>query len=860
MRYSSKLGCLLYYDNVVCHQCLCEPTMLFLFGLEAVITDLSDYTMTVPVIDPDTKKPIIDPETGEVVTEEKPNEYNLKTLRFSREDVPDLFDSIYRYLYHIPEQDPITVDTIEYDCNGMKLFLNNITGTDTDRVVPFIFHEDQDAVTLWLQDDADYNTIAKKIHDVFESAGYEAGEGSLPLLSTYHVYDEASLKIIDEYNESLKEEHKLKKANAMIYKLLDYRAMYSYALGVLYGCKCLGCDDSFIWRVDPSVWYDSDLDYQNLVSTAWDTFRFHYHHPIPRIDCDIKLVCKYKGKQSNKLWNFNNDEYNLKQDEILCTSLYIENGNEISLPIIYSQSTGPQKMPPGSYLIPGETEWKPLDSSVIDSITKKGIVADSDNTIIRYLANNEIHIDKAYRYSKGKFLSPSKHTVHFVHEGDLGWVDFIEDSYKRSSHNNPLLTLAPVGFDNIPSDLLALARDKETNDIIMYYHSYVTESNIESDRRSLYGILPGEVTVQSGIITVPDDTLFTQIVSDISFADKYDFPVEPVGYSLTPYYNLANQISIYVYDEDNTMMWNGGLDPVPIVYFGYTITPSEKLYPYKDTGEDYPVLVDLRYNELDEYGYWSNEWDPKRWDNELLDDSLFTEIEEIALYRGNVKLAEVQSYSQLSSGDIGYIFNNNTIEVLSDLDHGFIKLDQDVYEIGITTYPCTIIYEDIFGNSLLDEYGNPLVWQDPNTLQYWNGLFGLNVWQDDIPSKISKNAYNSITGEMIQVGDKSDTHQLYVDGNLISYDTFYNNYPNCGVIREVVGVYKSGDPSILECYVDTYINKYCIPTITNWISQNEITALGYRFVNGITDLYQGSNQIKVVYDSDPLDTPAHLED
>ena len=853
MRYSSKLGCLLYYDNVVCHQCLCEPTMLFLFGLEAVITDISDYTMTVPVIDPNTKKPMIDPETGEVVTEEKPNEYNLKTLRFSREDVPELFDSIYRYLYHVPEQDPITVDTIEYDCNGMKLFLNNITGTKTDRVVPFIFHEDQDAVTLGLPDDADYNTIAKKIHDVFESAGYEAGEGSLPLLSTYHVYDKASLNIIDEYNKLLKEEHQLKKANAMIYKLLDYRAMYSYALGVLYGCECLGCDDNFIWRIEPSIWYDSDLDYQNLVSTAWDTFRFHYHHPIPRIDCDIKLVCKYKGKQSNKLWNFNNDEYNLKQDETLCTSLYIENGNEISLPIIYSQSTGPQKMPPGSYLIPGETEWKPLDSSVIDSITKKGIVADSDNTIIRYLANDEIHIDKAYKYSKGKFLSPSKHTVHFIHEGDLGWVDFIEDSYKRSSHDNPLLTLAPVGFDNIPSDLLALARDKETNDIVIYYHSYVTESNIESDRRSLYGILPGDVTVQSGIITVPDDTLFTQIVSDISFADKYEFPVEPDGYSLTPYYNLANQISIYVYDEDDTMMWNGNDTPVPIVEFGYTLTPSEQLDTYIDSPNDEPDEFDLRYNSDEQYGYWSNTWIPKQWKSSLDEDVYKKEENLISLYKNESLIAKLNTYDSLSdNSDEIYIFNNQ--QILSDLNHGFITLD-DSYNIGITTYPCDIIYYDEFGNSLLDDEGNPLVWYDAENDLYWNCTFDINEWQSEIPSMLTKFIYNSSTDEMKQVNVDDNTGQIYIDGDVISLDDFYNTYPSCGIICDNVNVFNPHhlEYGILYCYVDTYVNKYCIPTKTNWVSRSDISSEGYRFVDGITTVFAGNTGIDVVYDTDSTD-------
>lgn len=848
MRYSSKIGCLLY--NIAYHQHLCEPTMLFLFGLEAVITDVSDYVMTVPVIDSDTKKPVIDPETGEVVTEEKPNEYNLKTLRFSRKAVPELFDSIYRYLYHIPEQIPITVDTIEYDCNGMKLFLNNITGTGTDRVVPFIFHEDQDAIILNLPDDADYNTIAKKIHNVFESAGYEAGEGSLPLLSVYHVHDEASIKIINDYNESLKEEYRLKKANAMIYKLLDYRAMYSYALGVLYGCKCLGCDDNFIWRFNPSIWYDSDLYYQNLVSTAWDTFRFHYH-PIPRIDCDIKLVCKYKGKQSNKLWNFNNDEYSLKQDEILCTSLYIENGNEVSLPIIYSQSTGSKKIPPGSYLIPGETEWKPLDRSVIDGVTKKGIAA--GNTIIRYLANNEIHISKAYKYGNGKFLSPSEHTVHFVHDGNLGWVDFIEDSYKRSSYDNPLLTLAPVGFSNIPSNLLALARDKETNNIIMYYHGYVTESTTESDRRSLYGILPDDITIQSGIITVPDDTLFLQIVSDVSFAAKYEFPVEPDGYSLASYYNLANQINIYIYNEDQSMMWNGSDVPVPIIEFGYTLTPSEQLDTYIDSPNNEPDLFDLRYNQDEEYGYWSNTWKPKQWKSSLDEDVYKKERDLVSLYRNESLIVELPTYDLLSDKlDEVYIFNNQ--QALFDLDHGFITLDEP-YNIGVTPYPCEIIHCDKFGNSLLDNKGNPLVWYDSKNDLYWNGTFDINKWQSEIPSMFTKFIYDSNTHEIKQVNVDDVTGQIYIDDDVMSLDDFYSAYTTSRIICDTVKVFNPHhlEHDILDCYVDTHTNEYCIPTKTNWVTRSDISSEGYRFVDGITTVFAGNTGINIIYDTDSTD-------
>lgn len=859
MNYSSKTGCLIYYDSVLCKQGLCEPTMLFLFGLEAVITNVSDYTMTVPVLDPETEEPIIDPVTGEVITEEKPNEYNLKTLRLSRDTVGELFDYIYRYLYHVPTDEPVTVDEIEYYCDGMKLFLNELTGTNTDRIVPVIFHEDYDAVTLGLPEDADFNTKAQKIIDVMASAGYDSGDSSIRLLSKYGVTDEATAHAIDEYNKEAESEHNKKKANGMIYKLLDYKAMYSYALGVLYGCKCLGYDDSIIWRSSPSYWYDGE--YSNLVSTAYEVFQLHYTHPIPKIDCDPRLICKYKGIQLNKLWNFDNNLHNIKADEVLCHTYYIEDGNEISFPLFYSQSTGPQKMPPGSYLLVGESEWHPLDNTVIDDSTSRGIVADKDEIIIRYIANDEVQISKAYKYSKGKFLSPNRRTVHFVHTGNLGWVDYIEDSYKKNSDTNPMLTLVPVGFDNISSDLLKLARNKDDNSVIMYYHCYVTENNVESERRSLYGILPDDAAIESGLITVPDDTHFKAIVSDIYFTDTYEFPVEPEGYTLTPYFNISTPISIYVYNQDSTMMWNGGDIPVKIVDYGYTKTESESIEAYIDSPNDEPDLFDLRYNSDEEYGYWSNTWNPKQW-KQAVDDDIFLKEDSITLYKNESVITTTQSYSAFNPDEYLYIFNNNSIAELAELQHGFIPLQTTVYNIGITHYECPIVYEDDFGNSLLDDYGNPLVWQDPISGQYWNGVYNINRWQNDKPSKFSKYIYNADTYEMKLVGVNEEDHLISVDGNTLTYDEFYENYTDYGVIRTKVDVFNENisTSSILECYVDTYIDKYCVPERTRWLTRSEMTEAGYRFVNGITGIFMGNNEIDVVYDTDPIDTPAHLED
>ena len=92
--------------------------------------------------------------------------------------------------------------------------------------------------------------------------------------------------------------------------LLDYKSMYSYSLGVLYGCRCLGFDPVAIWKLNPEYWYiynGQKATYFNLVSTAWQTFRFHYTSFIEDIDDNPdhpEWADKYKGITLNRLWNY----------------------------------------------------------------------------------------------------------------------------------------------------------------------------------------------------------------------------------------------------------------------------------------------------------------------------------------------------------------------------------------------------------------------------------------------------------------------------------------------------------------------------------------------------------------------------
>jgi hypothetical protein len=633
--------------------------------------------------------------------------------------------------------------------------------------------------------------------------------------------------------------------------------MYSYALGVLYGCLCLGYDENLIWHMHPCYWYDEDSNLYSLVCSAYNTFRFHYVHKIQRIDADCKLVYKYKGIQQNKLWNFDNNIYNIKHDEINCTSVYINDYNVISTPIIYSQSTGSELPYPGSYLIIGDNNWQPLDSNVIDAANKKGIVDNTKDYIIRYIANDTVVLSSAYKYADNKYLSPSDNLTHFVYTGNLGWTSFSNNAYQDNSHDNPILTFFPIGFDRIPANNIKLAKHKETNAIYAYYQCYISNDNDNINRRSLFGILPNNDIIHGGIISVPDDTKFTSIISDELFNNTYEYPINLDGYTLTSYYNVNNIINIYVYNNDTSKMWNGTLNPVPIVEFGYTKTPSAIINSYIDSDNSEPELYDLRYNSDNEYGYWSNNWNPKEWKqlNEITEETLYILINTTPLYKGNSIISN-ENYYTIINDDQGhrYIFNNNSIDSLYYIDHGFIPIIGDtdsVYSCGITTYPCQIIYKDDLGNSLLDESGNPLVWYDSLNNKYWNGLFNINKWQIDKPIKTSTLMYDSELYTYKYIYDDVLEYKINIDGTFISYNEFYS-HNNYGIIRTSVNVFNGTD--YLECYIDTYDNRYCIPNITNtWCSRSDISNLGYRFVDGTATLYHGNNDVSVVYDNDPID-------
>lgn len=825
MNYISRLGSIFFsgsYANEY-NKNVCDPTTLFLLGLESIINPtLSNDSIIIP-------KYIYNKDHEQVIIQEH--------------------DSIKSFLSTIGSvEDHSTY--IECECKQIKALINSLTGEGNDKVSPLVFHDSSDSSCIDLskpmyripEDERDnmsyYDLLSQKIHDIFEDAGYN--------------YKCNNLNYIDDkkYNRSLSEIHREKLDNKDVYKLIDYKAMYSYALGVLYGCYYKGYGD-IIWAVDPDAWYTGS--YKNLVSTAFNTFRFRYTKNIPSIDNDKSLYQKYKGIQKNKIWNYNEEEHedHYKPDQILCHSIKIYDNAVNYIDLLYSESTGPQTPLPGSYLLINDTEWKPLDSSVLCNNPKIGIVnASKESYIVRYIANDEVLIKKSIVTSNGIYLSPNDHDRYFIYTGNAGWSFFDESSYNQLSPTNRVLTLSPTKFDSVQTSSVQLARSKDTNNIIAFYKCKI------SDESSLYGILDDSVIV-SGIINVEDDAKFVNILSDDLFNQQYDYPIELDGYTLSTYYNIESPVSIYIYNEDPTKMWVGTDTPDLISNFGYTDSPSILIDAYIDSDGDAPEPFNLRYNSDDKYGYWSTEWIPREWKHSVHDD-IFIASDKISLYRNTENLiSNLSSYYLINYQDSKYIFNNQIIHYLSSLSNGFVPIignEDSLYSIGITTYICNIVYTDDYGNSLLDEYGRPLVWYDSVNQKYWNGLFNINQWQNEKPAKFSKYMYNSETNEWTHVYDNEQEETICIDGNFISYTDFYSN-PNYGVIRNKLLVFNSSvSDTPVECYNDTYSNKYCIPNVTSlWVTRSDISSLEYTFVDGIADLYIGDSLLSLIFDSDPID-------
>lgn len=548
MRYSSTLGCLYYYDRVLYRWNICDPTMLFLLGFEAITSYNGSLSDTITI------SPYIYYESENIIKEF---------------DDFDIYDSIYEYLSKLGQMDDFE-RYLKFNCYGLKLALNEMTGTSSDRTIPLIFKNDNNKKLIDLSripsrlstSEFSYNNgvlfrQAQYIKDIFEDAGYnDTLEGKLfNISSETSSYNENDLIYIQQYNNDIKSLHEEKLANSSIYKLLDYKAIYSYALGVLFGCHCIGYSNELIWHMNPIYWYYSLGKYKNLVSTAWYAFRFHYKYPLSDLQsiCEIhnpdegdidkqkqeyiELQDRYQSIQINKLWNFDRlsdkilsiipgEQFcyiasitdNTTGTDIFSNTTPIENAYTINLdPILYVQTDENKR---GLYVdCKSESlKWLNITDEVIPSNdNRKGIISEkTDTDIIRYIGYNKVIIKQALSYKDANntiiYHSP-ENQHHFTTTGGLGWFNFDEKDSE--------LTLTKRTFKELPTSSIFTDKYKERatdKPVIVYICNVYKNDETQNNNISLYCIFDDNYTPG----TDDKHNMFKYILSEDYFNTYYN--------------------------------------------------------------------------------------------------------------------------------------------------------------------------------------------------------------------------------------------------------------------------------------------------------------------------------------------------
>lgn len=558
MKYSSQSGCLFYYDRVLYSWQVCEPTMLFILGFESITGYSNSSSDTITII-----KTMYDEKLRLVVPLNK----------FTT------FDSIYSYLSQFSSVED-TENYAKYECNGVKLLLNDLSGTGNDRTIPIIFHTDINNKYISLNSDmcridkdnytkmSTFDLQSQKILDIFEDAGFSGSFDSVKYSLGYINTDEAvpttDLDLVKEINNNVKLLYDEKVSNSNIYKLLDYKCMYSYSLGVLYGCRCLGYSPYLVFRMSPKYWYNGDNF--NLVNTAWNTFRFYYFHHIEELEQDSNKKEKYQSIVENDIWNFTNDSLSdvlYKPDEELVFSVtdrYFSNEKEVSTfeSHIYSKSTEPQSshIHSGSYLYDlskdkESSDWHSIDEIISNENPKTGII--SQKYISRYFCNKEIRIFPSYYCGNDEYLSPNNSDKYFIFTDLIGWVPFDENLWRYFGSNNnsssggsaagssassstssgsasgisnslPVLTLSPRKFTDLPSGSGAnlfkgkAITNQEPHTTVGFYRCYLT---YEPTPVFLYGIYDESYIGAGTDFALPDDFAFTRVMREDEFNDNY---------------------------------------------------------------------------------------------------------------------------------------------------------------------------------------------------------------------------------------------------------------------------------------------------------------------------------------------------
>lgn len=798
MHYTSSNGCLFYYDRILYAWRLCEPTMLFLLGFEAITLGSQAQS---------------DKITLSKYAYQSDSDTLVELTDF------DIYDDIYNYLSNYGSVSD-TVSNIQYNCYGLKLLMNELTGTDTDRTIPIIFKNDTNASKIDLTDNmyrvedvtskSVYDLQAQKIHDIFTDAGYTKSgaisynsKNQISINSKFYTLHDSDKDTIDTYNTNLDE----RAENSSIYMYLDYKAMYSYALGVLYGCRCLGYNNNTIWRYDPTYWYNGE--YVNLVKTAWYVFNFHFTNALHNDDSALKEL--YTGLQVNKLWNFTNDDDSdviLKEDEKLSYIASVDTDNDaINLDaIIYSESTEDSTTYttnyPGCYYDIDSKTWKSINNKINDT-TKEGMFTDDTEAIVRYIGPNPVYIYKSYEYDadnddttdNNSYISPAGKN-YFIATGNFGWADFDENDWKNrylydpvessettdtSTESYSTLSIGPIALSELPLYSLGIKRayNQETHAIVSYYICNTKyETSTSTTDNCLFGIFDGICVTTADSYTLPDsdsDT-FVEVLSKTSFAKKYTDinDDEDIPLSSAIYYYINKPYTLYVSDEEpaqwyDKLYWTGEIsdqtDPYvtkEIKTIGYTPTPATSFigYLYDDTSTTNPVSANIIYYNAENL-YWSRQWiDENDTDSEYWIDKSTYENKFIYTVNNNYNISLYKGTDELVTDNLlYYVYNNIPIEYDANAEYtnGYYKLPDDTIIAKVDA-----IFND--NKSYYYVYNNDESITDIGfkSLDYLYTNYGITTY----------------SCEIIETDDNGNS-LLDDDGNpLVWYDSVYNKYWN----------------------------------------------------------------------------------
>lgn len=513
MKYKSSNGIFFYYDPALYTWKFADATMLFLLGFESVTT--YDNTVSDNIL---ISKQVY-----------KSFKNNLSELEHF-----DIFDNIYLFLSALNQTEDFGNYLIS-SVNGLKLMLNELTGTTDDRTIPLIFKNDVNKQSINLNNPmyrlpessrlskSYFDLQAQKICDIFEDAGFSTDNLVFyRKLRNYFVenyttnsmsaqdisddlyrtdqkyqrinstdYDSFIFESITEYNKTYYSRYTERCNNAAIFYKLDYAAMYSYALGVLYGCICLEFPAKAVFRLEPKYWYNGT--YFNLVNTAWHCFKFaHVQNHWYYGDDNNDDLSKYNSIIENKLKNYSdlNDDVELHRDDRFLCIVYLDNGKAKFEPIIYSYSKSPETK--GDYI--SLFEYDSNDYKHVDELLEReeptGIISPNEY-IPMYIGPDLVKVYRAYSYTKisgynesdlinsttASYLSPANTSDtaqcnYFIAAGNFGWTPFFEDEWRRvhkstekvtvrgrtrdvfsyeQIHKNAL-TLMPMEFSELPAD------------------------------------------------------------------------------------------------------------------------------------------------------------------------------------------------------------------------------------------------------------------------------------------------------------------------------------------------------------------------------------------------------------------------